>query len=226
MLKHVWRQLIRFGFRLLYNELAWTYDAVSWLVSLGAWRAWQQTALLFIRGGRVLELGHGPGHMLLALGAAGYKAIGLDLSPHMGRLARRRLLRSGMATSLVRGQGQALPFATAAFDTVLATFPTDYIMNPATLAAVHRVLSPAGRLVIVPEGHLTGRGPHHRLIDWLFRITGQRSGLFAVDNERYWPDEATWLAFRQRFLAAGFGAEIHHVRLQSSGVTVVVAIKE
>jgi len=78
----------------------------------------------------------------------------------------------------------------------------------------------------VPEGHLFGRGPHHRLIDWLFRVTGQRSGPFAVDEARYWPDEATRCALRQRFGAAGFDAKIHHVRLQRSGVTVVVAMKK
>ncbi|HEX6385885.1 MAG TPA: methyltransferase domain-containing protein [Anaerolineae bacterium] len=225
MLRQLWHRLVRFGFRLLYNELAWTYDAVSWLVSFGEWRAWQRAALPFVAGGRVLELGHGTGHMLLALQAAGYEMVGLDVSPHMGRLARRRLLRGGMAALLVRGQGQALPFATASFDTVLATFPTDYIVDPVTLAAVHRVLRPGGRLVIVPEGHLIGSGLHHRFIDWLFRVTGQRSGPFAVDDERYWPDEATWQAFQQRFRAAGFDAKIHHVRLQRSGVTVVVAVK-
>lgn len=225
MLRQWWQRLVRFGFRLLYNELAWTYDAVSWLVSLGEWRAWQRAALPFIRGDRVLEVGHGPGHVLLALQAAGYETVGLDLSPHMGRLARRRLRRAGMAAALVQGQGQALPLATAAFDTVLATFPTDYIVDPATLAAVQRALRPGGRLVIVPEGHLTGRGLHHRFIDWLFRVTGQHSGPFAVDDERYWPDEATWYAFRQRFRAAGFDAEIQHVRLARSGVTVVVAVK-
>ncbi|MCB9446672.1 MAG: class I SAM-dependent methyltransferase, partial [Ardenticatenaceae bacterium] len=50
----LWKKLIRFGFRLLYNELAWTYDAVSWLVSLGDWRSWQQAALPFVLGPDVL----------------------------------------------------------------------------------------------------------------------------------------------------------------------------
>ena len=34
-LEKTWWSLIRFGFRLLYNEMAFTYDTVSWVVSLG-----------------------------------------------------------------------------------------------------------------------------------------------------------------------------------------------
>jgi SAM-dependent methyltransferase len=93
MVQELWIKLIRFGFRLLYNELAWTYDAVSWLVSLGHWRQWQRAALPFVMGQRVLEIGHGPGHMLAALRAQGVNVIGLDLSPFMGQMARQRFRR-------------------------------------------------------------------------------------------------------------------------------------
>jgi hypothetical protein len=41
----LWWRLVRFGFRLLYNEFAFSYDLVSKVVSLGAWRCWQQSAL-------------------------------------------------------------------------------------------------------------------------------------------------------------------------------------
>ncbi len=207
----VWRMLIQFGFRLLYHEMAWTYDVVSWLVSLGAWRDWQRAALPFLHGRRILELGHGPGHMLAALEKAGFVAVGLDLSPQMGRLARGRA-----AVPLVRGMVQSLPFADGAFDAVLATFPTEYIIDPETLTAVYRVLAADGRFVIVPEGHLTGRGPLRRFIKWLFRITGQREGAFARD-------EATWESFQALFAAASFTAEVHQVQLPGSVATVVVA---
>ncbi|MCZ7544410.1 MAG: hypothetical protein M5R40_13175 [Anaerolineae bacterium] len=43
-LERLWWALVRFGFRLLYNELAFTYDLVSRVVSLGQWRAWQRAA--------------------------------------------------------------------------------------------------------------------------------------------------------------------------------------
>ena len=80
MIRKRWQQLVRFGFRLLYNEMAWTYDMVSWSVSLGEWRLWQQAALPFVSGETVLEIGHGPGHMLLALQNMGVAVTGLDLS--------------------------------------------------------------------------------------------------------------------------------------------------
>ncbi|HRQ38916.1 MAG TPA: class I SAM-dependent methyltransferase [Chloroflexota bacterium] len=223
MLRNSWFTLVRFGFRLLYNEMAWTYGAVSWGVSLGQWRQWQLAALPFVQGRRVLELGHGPGHMLLALQNRRFDVVGLDLSAAMGRQARRRTQRT---VPLVRGMVQDLPFATAVFDTILATFPTDYIIDPLTLAAAHRVLRAHGCLVIVPEGHLNGQGHIVRFIDWLFTITGQRQGAFAVDDGHIWPADALWEPMRQRFAAAGFALTIERIQLPRSGVTVLVAEKE
>lgn len=220
-LKHLWHSLIRLGFRLLYYELAWTYDLVSWLVSRGEWRAWQQAALPFVAGRDVLEIGHGPGHMLLALQRARFAVVGLDLSPFMGRQAQRRTQRT---IPLVRGQVQDLPFATAVFDTVLATFPTEYVVDPATLTAVSRVLRADGRFVIVPEGHLTGRGPLNRLIAWLFTITGQRPAAAGPQPDE-WAETAVWQMDGARFQAAGFQVEVRQITLPRSRVTVIVASK-
>lgn len=213
-----WNSLVRFGFRLLYNELAWAYDVVSWLVSLGEWRAWQRAALPFVAGRDVLELGHGPGHMLLGLQNARFDVVGLDLSSAMGRLAQTRTQRT---VPLVRGRGQNLPFGTAVFDTVLATFPTEYIVDPATLAAVARVLRANGRFVIVPEGHLTGRGPLRSFIAWLFTITGQRPSV----AQPVWSVEAVWQPYLARFSAAGFQVRFRQINLARSQVTVIVAAK-
>lgn len=225
MLRKLWAFLVRLGFRLLYYEMAWTYDLVSWLVSLGEWRRWQQAALPFVQGPTVLEVGHGPGHMLAAMSAAQFEVFGVDLSPQMGRQARRRLHKTDRPDTLARARVQALPFCTAVFHTVLSTFPTEYIVEAETLAAVHRVLVANGRLVVVPEGHLTGHGPLHWLIDWLFRITGQRAGAFSVDEAQKWPQPDLWEPFRQRFLAAGFQVSIEQVQLKRSAVTILIATK-
>lgn len=220
----LWKKLVRFGFRLLYNELAWTYDAVSWLVSLGDWRAWQQAALPFVQGPDVLEIGHGPGHMLLALRQAGFHVVGLDLSPYMGRQAQKRMGET--AIPLIRGDVMALPVKTAVFDTVLATFPTDYMVDPVTLLNANRVLRENGRFVIVPEGHLTGRGPLYRFIEWLYAVTGQRAGPFAVDEADNWPDHPVWQLIVERFTAAGFRLEMEQIRLPRSITTILIACKQ
>lgn len=221
MLIKLWVTLVRFGFRLLYYEFAWTYDLVSWLVSLGEWRRWQLAALPFVVGRDVLEIGHGPGHMLLALQNARFDVVGLDLSPYMGRQALKRTQRT---IPLIRGSVQDLPFETAVFDTVLSTFPTDYVVDPDTLTEVARVLRENGRFVIVPEGHLTGEGVVNRFIEWLFAITGQR---YSVDksgqNEPF--VEAIWQPYRQRFEVAGLTVHLEHIQLRRSALTVIIAEK-
>ncbi len=225
MIRKLWIAFVRFGFRLLYYELAWTYDLVSWLVSLGEWGRWQRAALPFVQGPTILEIGHGPGHLLMELQSVGHMVVGVDLSPHMGRQAQRRLHRNKLPTNLIRAKVQDLPLQTAVFHTVLSTFPTDYIVDPDSLAAIYRVLRADGRLVVVPEGHLTGHGLGHRLIDWLFRITGQRSDAFSVDKAHNWPAPDLWEPFRQRFVAAGFQITIEQIQLERSAVTVFIAQK-
>ena len=143
-MRRLWRALLRKLFGLLYNELAWTYDLVAWLVSLGQWKAWARTATPYLRGERVLELAHGPGHLLVAIAEDGCSPVGLDLSPHMGRLAQKNLRRTGIAAPLVRARAQAIPFRDGSFDSAVTTFPTEFILAPPTLRETARVLrSPA-----------------------------------------------------------------------------------
>jgi ubiquinone/menaquinone biosynthesis C-methylase UbiE len=167
-------RFLRLAFYLLYNQLAWTYDMVAWLVSFGQWEAWRRTATLFLQEGPILELGYGTGGLMADMAAGNRSVVGLDFSPYMARRARGRLLRQGTNPRLVRGQAQYLPFRDASFRNVVATFPTEFIFEPQTLTSVARVLRPGGCLVIVAMGYLKGPGPLRRFVDWLYRITGQR----------------------------------------------------
>jgi ubiquinone/menaquinone biosynthesis C-methylase UbiE len=170
-----WRRLISLGFRLLYNELAWTYDLVSWAVSKGLWRTWQKSVLAYLPcRGRVLELGAGPGHLQGDLASAGHQPVGLDLSRSMLRLARRRKQRSGSPAWLCQGHVGALPFAPGSFDAIVATFPTNYIYDPAALRELGRLLEPGGRLAVVELASLSGADPLSHSLEWLYQITGQR----------------------------------------------------
>jgi SAM-dependent methyltransferase len=204
-------QLVRFAFRLLYNQLAWTYDWVSRTVSLGQWRSWQRAALVRLRGPRVLEVAHGTGDLLLDLEDAGFAPVGLDPSPAMGRLARRKLRQRGRAVPLIRGRAQALPFASESFPSMVTTFPTEFILDPRSLDEFRRVLMPGGRLVIVGEGRLTGSNILVRALEWLYAITGQRGP---------WPPDPQAL-----FSVAGFDLAMEVDTLPRSEVVLVVATR-
>lgn len=210
----VWWRLVRLGFRLLYNEFAWTYDLVANVVSLGQWWSWQRAALPWLAGKRVLELAHGTGHLQADLAAGGFAPVGVDLSPAMGRLARARLRRQGAAWPLVRADVRRLPFRAGAFDAIASTFPAEFIVHPDTLAEAARMLPPGGRFVCVPNAVLRGMSPLVRLLEWLYRVTGQRVNVMELQG-----------LIAARVAGAGFTARVETVHLPGSTVTVVVLEK-
>ena len=208
----LWRRVAGFGFRLLYNELAWLYDPVSHAVSRGRWQAWQRSAMPYLPpSGRVLEVGSGPGHLVRTLAGAGYETIGLEVSRSMLGLARRGLRKGTYAASICRGRAQALPFASHTFDAVVVTFPTRFIYEPATLCELGRVLEAGRRLVIVLEAELTDRDTHARCIGGLCYLAGQR-------DQR--PEIVELLE------AAGFRAQRETVALPGSRVIIAVGTKQ
>lgn len=209
---------LRFFFYLLYHPFVQFYDLVAWTVSLGRWKAWVESALPFITGNRILELGHGPGHLQRTLRALGLLTVGLDESRQMGSLAKRNLSKNGYAQSdLIRGLGQDLPFQTGAFHTVVATFPTEYIFDTQTLSEIWRVLKDGGRLIVIPAAWVTGTGLLDKAAAWLFRITGQT------------PSDLSQEATRQMmepFIQANFQLQAEQVEVKSSLVLIVIAEKK
>lgn len=207
------RRFMRFFFYHFYHALAWTYDLVAASVSLGRWKDWGRAALPFLRGRRTLELGFGPGHLLVDMNRDGFQAVGLDESPQMIRQARQNLAQSKLPVHLSRGYAQFLPFASDSFDSVVSTFPSEYIADPRALSEARRVLKEDGRLIIVPVAWMGGKSLLERGAQWLFQVTGQGGeGVEARITE---------------FLSEhGFSAVCSRVEIRHSTVLVVVAEKK
>ena len=230
------KTILRFFFRLLYHQFAFTYDLVAATVSFNRWKDWVTSVIPFIEGNRILEIGHGPGHLqwilLTRRQSSGrdrnLMTVGIDESAQMGRLAKRNLARRTLSKSgspqsassshyaytqinLTRGVAQQLPFPNELFDTIVATFPTEYITDPHTLAEVKRCLSNEGKFIVLPAAL-----PKNPILEWLFRVTHQ-SPIEAVDIVKS--------KFKEPFVAAGFKTEVRTLDLKSGTLLVVLAQK-
>ncbi|MBN1438410.1 MAG: methyltransferase domain-containing protein [Anaerolineales bacterium] len=153
-------RVLRFAFHLLYYPLAFTYDAVAWIVSAGEWAEWRRCVIPHLLPGPVLEIAHGTGTLALDMAEGGYAVTAVDLSPAMGRIARGKKRRwlarrpSGgdnpsAGPAFIRADTGGLPFRADYFSSATATFPADFLFEPATFRSVHRVLRPGGRWIIL-----------------------------------------------------------------------------
>lgn len=202
------KAFLRYFFKLLYHQLAFAYDLVAASVSFNRWKDWVKSVIPLIEGNRVLEIGHGPGHLHRVLLDRGLFAVGIDESRQMGLIAKHR---AGSSARLARGLAQHLPFPGDSFDTVISTFPAEYINDPRTLAEVKRCLRNGGRFIVLPVAW-----PRNPFLDWLFRVTGES------------PAEALELVkakFREPYLKAGFETKVQTLDVKSSILLIIMAIK-
>jgi ubiquinone/menaquinone biosynthesis C-methylase UbiE len=199
------RPFLRVCFRHLYHGLAPAYDLVAWAVSLGAWKAWGRTAMRFVEGEKVLELGPGPGHLQAALFESGRSPLGLEESHQMADRSAHRLRRLGRPLGLVRGIAQEIPFASGSLDTIVSAFPAEYIVDARTLEEAWRTLRPGGHLVIIPWALRSETR-------WLFQVThqGPTRGAEALPGA---------------LLRAGFETESHLEKTDQGVVAVILARK-
>ncbi len=203
-------RFLRFAFHHFYNSFAWTYDAVSAIVSLGHWRSWTRMAIPQLHGKRIMEIAFGTGNLQLDMRAAGIEPFGLDLSPNMVRITLGKLRRAKLQPKLTRGSVLALPFASGAIDTVLLTFPPNFLASPQAVGEMKRVLAEEGRLVLVDAGWLRAPGILSALINLAFRFTGTTD----IGSERTVP-----------LKQAGFAVRVLEQADEVSTVQIIIADK-
>ena len=199
-------------FKLLYHSFAWSYDLVASVVSGGRWQEWVRSVVPLVRGEQVLELGVGTGTLQAALLTAGFQTYGLDESRQMLRIDKKRLIINPNSR-LIRGRAEALPLATGSMDTIVATFPSEYIFQAETLRSCRRILRPGGRLVVLLGVDVGGNQMQNRLLKVLYRVTGQGT-----------PDVRRLENNLSGLTQYGFNATLTQIRYQEDILTIIVAV--
>lgn len=147
--------LRRWLFETLYKN-RYLYRFASTVPFAGQWRIWQRLVFPRIVGHDVLELGCGLGDLLADMLEAGYCCWAIERSLQMAAAARDTLRQRKVdkAEWVIHGSAQQLPFSDAAFDTVVSTFPSEYIYDAKTISEVARILRPGGRLIVIEGANL------------------------------------------------------------------------
>lgn len=161
--------------------------------------------------GRLVDLGTGTGRMLEVFGGKATRALGVDRSPEMLRLARAKLAEAVPGAELRQGDLTGLPLGDRIADTVLLHQVLHFVPQPgAALAEAARLVTDGGRMLIVDfapheREELRTRDAHQRLGFSDAQIGGwlQASGLDLTQVRELEGGELTvklWLAERPGLL--------------------------
>jgi ubiquinone/menaquinone biosynthesis C-methylase UbiE len=122
-----------------------------------AWRLFRhwlvRRALALVSDGKALDLGCGPGYLVLDLAAEApeLSVVGLDLSAAMLDLAKARAKLAGMESrvSFKQADAQRIPVPDGSVDLVVSSFSLHHWKDPvAVLNEVARILRPGGAFLI------------------------------------------------------------------------------
>ncbi len=156
----------------MFDAIAPRYDRANRLISLGMdlrWR-WKAVRRALAREPRVvLDVGAGTGDLTRMVAAAGgphLRAIGVDFSLPMLRVAATRPGDDPQRVRYVQGDALTLPVGPESVDAIITAFTIRNIRDlPAVMKSFARVLKPGGTVTIL-EITPMGNGP----VGWLFRL--------------------------------------------------------
>lgn len=178
----------------MFDMIAPRYDRLNRVLSFGTDLGWRARAVELARLGpseRGVDLGVGTGDLAYGLLAASHPSssvLGVDLSPRMLEISRRRLDRAGLGPryDALIGNAEALPLPDASADRLISGFTLRNIGDLSrALAEMRRVLRPGGRAVLLELSHPPN--PLFRLLyRWYFeQVAPPLAMLLGGDREAY-----------------------------------------
>ena len=207
--------------REIFATLTGRYDFLNHLLSLRrdiAWRRFTVRKMRFFNTFRFLDVATGTADLAIeaANGHPRTQVTGIDFSPEMLAVGRRKVEELGLATRirLLRADAMTIPFPNTYFDAVGIAFGIRNIPDRLRLRALQemrRVLVPGGRIFVLemnsPRNRLW-RGvfvPYlNRILPIIARIFSRNPAayLYLADSVTHFPSPP---AFLSQMKEAGFG---------------------
>ena len=202
-----------------YNKISKVYDLLA-DQSEGPVRRAGLERLNARPGEKVLEIGFGIGHCMVALaqsvGAAG-KVYGVDLSDEMPKIANEILEKEGLAdrVELICEDAEKLPYAAETLDAIFMSFTLelfDMPEIPKVLAECKRALRPGGRIMVVGVSKEGEDGVILQVFEW---------------THKHFPNfmDCRPIFVRKPLEAAGFRIESVENRTMWVPVEIALAVK-
>jgi ubiquinone/menaquinone biosynthesis C-methylase UbiE len=100
--------------------------------------------------GKILEVGSGPGYLLIEMAKLGdFEIVGLDISETMIEVAKRNVREAGVHVEILLGNATSMPFSDNAFDFVVSTGSLHHWKDPVKVFdEVYRVLKINGKAMV------------------------------------------------------------------------------
>ena len=209
----------------MFDAIAPGYDVTNRVISLGLDAGWRRRTVLSLGlapESVVLDLACGTGDLCDELARHGLHAVGVDRSAGMLQAAGRRAASHDTPlppTTLLRGDGLALPIRSGALDGLVCGFALrNFAALAPALAECARVLRPGGRMALLevdaPSNPLLRIGHHvwfGKVVPFVGGVVASRSGApkdRATAAYRYLPASVAYLPPTPELLAlisaAGF----------------------
>jgi demethylmenaquinone methyltransferase/2-methoxy-6-polyprenyl-1,4-benzoquinol methylase len=202
-----------------YDKIAKVYDLLS-EHSEGPVRQAALDSLAARAGEKILEIGFGTGHCLVAIAKAvgrGGKAYGMDISEQM-LIHTRALAESEEVADRVDlhcGDATRLPFPNASLDGIFMSFTLELFDTPEiplVLAECKRVLRAGGRIVLAGMSKEDAHGAVFEMYEW---------------SHRHFPNfvDCRPIFVRRAIEAAGFSVSDSQKLMMWVPVEIVAAVK-
>ena len=161
------------GIRKLFDNIAPDYDKLNHILSLNIDKGWRRKAVKELLNAQeplnVLDVACGTGDFTIVIAQkapAGSKITGIDLSEGMMKIGREKIKAAGVYATMVQGDCEALPYDDFSFHRISVGFGVRNFENlEVGLKEMHRVLTPAGKLVILELSV-----PSNPIIRWCYKL--------------------------------------------------------